>query len=265
MLVLIPRRQVARRRQSGGQRREEDPMDTRGTRRFAVTLALAGTVMLGVAGSGPGAAVGTAADAAHITSVSHAAASTLAAAANEDAAARVAFREEMRRLWEDHIVWTRLYIVSAAADLPDMELTAQRLLRNQADIGAAVAPFYGDEAAAALTGLLEEHITGAGALLAAAKAGDESAVETATASWYANADAIAAFLHAANPDHWPEAALRAEMRMHLDLTLAEATARLGGDYAADIAAYDEVHDHILRMADLLSGGIVAQFPDRFAP
>jgi hypothetical protein len=177
---------------------------------------------------------------------------------------RQAFQSEMRRLWEDHITWTRLYIISAAADLPDLELTAQRLLRNQADIGDAVKPFYGEEAGAELTTLLEEHILGAADLLAAAKAGDQAAIEAASATWYANADAIAAFLSAANPESWPLADLQAEMRMHLDVTLEEATARLSGDFAGDIAAYDKVHDHILAFADVLSAGLMQQFPDRFA-
>jgi hypothetical protein len=53
------------------------------------------------------------------------------------------------------------------------------------------------------------------------------------------------------------------MREHLDLTLAEAVARLEGDFQADIAAYDEVHGQILEMADMLSAGIVAEFPKVF--
>src|SRR5688572_29967476 len=112
------------------------------------------------------------------------------------------FENEMRRLWEDHIAWTRLYIVSAAADLPDTELTAQRLLRNQADIGDAIRPFYGDAAADELTTLLEEHILGAAELLAVAKGGDQTAIEIATDNWYVNGNQIGAFLSAANPDAW---------------------------------------------------------------
>lgn len=40
------------------------------------------------------------------------------------------FRNAMRKLWEDHITWTRLFIVSAAADLPDKGPTTDRLLQN---------------------------------------------------------------------------------------------------------------------------------------
>ena len=176
----------------------------------------------------------------------------------------VAFDRTMRALWEDHATWTRLFIVSALAGLPDQEATARRLLRNQADIGDALKPFYGEEAGDALAALLADHILGAADLLTAAKAGDQDKVEAAVAAWYANADRIAAFLSAANPDHWPPAEMRAEMGMHLDLTLKEARARLGGDWEADVAAYDVVHRHILGWADVLSAGVVQQFPERFA-
>ena len=176
---------------------------------------------------------------------------------------RAAFHDAMRRLWEDHIVWTRLYIVSAAAGLPDADQAAQRLLRNQADIGDAIKPFYGDAAGTQLTALLRGHILTAATLVGAAKSGDTTAVNAASAAWYANADSIATFLSSANPRNWPVAALQSAMRMHLDLTLKETSARLHGDWAADIAAYDEVHQHILQMADVLSDGIIKQFPTRF--
>ena len=57
--------------------------------------------------------------------------------------------------------------------------------------------------------------------------------------------------------------MKAEMHMHLALTTEEAVARLNGDWAADVAAYDQVHRHILHMSDMLSAGIVKQFPTRF--
>jgi len=176
---------------------------------------------------------------------------------------REGFREAMRKLWEDHITWTRLYIVSAVAGLPDVQPAAERLLRNQADIGDAIKPFYGEAAGAQLTALLRQHILIAAELVTAAKAGNAGAVQDASARWDANAVQIADFLSAANPGKWPAAAMRSEMRHHLELTLREAQARLASDWAGDIAAYDAIHLHILGLADALSAGIVSQFPAKF--
>ncbi len=176
---------------------------------------------------------------------------------------RCEFRQTMRKLWEDHVTWTRLYIVSAAAGLPDAAPTAQRLLQNQVDIGNAIKPFYGDAAGEQLTALLRQHILTAADLVTAAKAGNTAGVEAASAKWYANANEIADFLSGANPKHWSRDPLRAEMKHHLDLTLQEAQARLGSNWAADIAAYDAIHQQILAMADMLSSGIISQFPQQF--
>ncbi len=172
----------------------------------------------------------------------------------------LAFHDAMRQLWEDHITWTRMFIVSAVADLPDTGFAAGRLLQNQADIGNAIKPFYGEAAGEQLTALLRDHILIAADLVAAAKAGDAAGVEAASARWYANADDIATFLSSANPENWPLDEMKTMMREHLDLTLEEAVARLTGDWAADIAAYDEIHEQILEMADMLSTGIIRQFP-----
>lgn len=176
---------------------------------------------------------------------------------------QTALRQAMRKLWEDHITWTRLVIVSTAAGLPDLDPTTQRLLQNQIDIGDAIKPFYGDTAGVKLTALLREHIIGAGNILAAAKANDQAKLATAKAAWYANADDIATFLSAANPNAWAPSATQAMMREHLDLTLAEAVDQLQGHYPQSVADYDKVHEAILKMADMLSSGIIQQFPNQF--
>jgi hypothetical protein len=173
------------------------------------------------------------------------------------------FHDGMRKLWEDHVTWTRLAIVSFAGGLPDLPATEARLLRNQADLGNAVKPFYGRAAGNRLTSLLRAHILGAVAILQAAKSGDQAQLTNATAAWYVNANQIADFLHRANPRNWPRAELRAMMKTHLDQTLTEAQDQLQGRFAPSVRDYDAVHRHILEMADTLSAGIVAQFPRRF--
>jgi hypothetical protein len=178
-------------------------------------------------------------------------------------ARQMAFHDTMRKLWEDHVTWTRLAIVSFAGGLPDLQATEARLLANQVDIGNAIKPFYGRTAGNRLTALLKDHIVGAVALLQAAKAGDQAQIAKASTAWYANANQIADFLHAANPHAWAKTTMRAMMKTHLDQTLAEAQHRLQGNFAADVRDYDAVHRHILEMADELSAGIMRQFPKRF--
>ncbi|HET7503179.1 MAG TPA: hypothetical protein VFK02_19300 [Kofleriaceae bacterium] len=177
--------------------------------------------------------------------------------------AMLAFQDQMRKLWEDHILWTRQFIVSVAHGLPDAGPTAQRLLANQVDIGNTFRRFYGDAVADHLTQLLTDHILIAAQLLTAAKAGDSAGVEAANAAWIANADQIAGLWAQINPRAWPLDEMKDHMHTHLTLTLAEAVARLNGDFAGDIAKYDEVHAAILEMADMLSLGIIQQFPRKF--
>lgn len=176
---------------------------------------------------------------------------------------KAAFQRDMRKLWEDHITWTRLYIVSALADLPDKDVTANRLLQNQTDIGNAIKSFYGDGAGDKLTALLKDHILIAADLIAGVKGGDTARSNKASARWDANADEIATFLSGANPKHWPLTEMKSMMHEHLAATTAEVVARLTKDWEGDVRAYDKVHTQILEMADMLSSGIIGQFRARF--
>jgi hypothetical protein len=186
--------------------------------------------------------------------------------ANESASAQtassVALKQDMRKLWTDHVVWTRDYIIAAVGDQPDAKAAADRLMKNQEDIGKAVATFYGAAAGQQLTTLLKEHIAIAVDLIKAAKAGDKAGQQQADSRWQQNAVQIAEFLSKANP-HWPKDALTDLMKRHLSTTTNEVVARLNKDWEADVRAFDEVYAHILHMADALSEGIVKQFPNKF--
>jgi hypothetical protein len=179
---------------------------------------------------------------------------------HNDAAAIL--KQDMRKLWTDHVVWTRDYIVAAAGDQPDAKAAAGRLMKNQEDIGGAVAKFYGAPAGQQLTSLLKQHISIAVDLIKAAKAGDKAAQQQADSKWQQNGVEIADFLSKANPN-WPRATLVDMMKKHLATTTDEVVARLTKNWDGDVRAFDAVYDHILHMADALSDGIVKQFPDKF--
>ncbi len=172
-------------------------------------------------------------------------------------------RLSLHDLWLQHIIWTRLYIVAAAADQPDASFAAARLMKNQEDIGNAIKPFYGDQAGDELTSQLKDHIAIAVDLLQAAKEGDNNTAAEIEKKWYANADEIATLLSEANPN-WTKEDMLHMLNEHLSLTKTEAVARLTGDYATDVNTFDELYQHAVSMANEFTIGIINQFPERFA-
>jgi hypothetical protein len=171
-------------------------------------------------------------------------------------------RSDMRKLWEDHVTWTRNVIICLVDDLPGTDQAVKRLLKNQDDIGNAIKPVYGDDAGNKLTALLRDHITIAADVVKAARASDNAALDAANKKWYANADEISSFLSKANPN-WKLDDMKKMMHNHLQLTTDEAVARIKKDYDADVSAYNKVHAEILEMSDMLTDGIVKQFPGKF--
>lgn len=176
----------------------------------------------------------------------------------------VRFHDAMRALWEIHGTYTERAIVDAVSGNPDTNLVVARLLQNQVDIGNAVKPYYGKAGGEALTKLLKTHIQTAVATVLAAKSGDAPATEKAKAAFYANGRQVAGFLHKANPKFWSLPAMQTMMRIHLNQVVALAVDQIKGQYGAAIKLYDKYIQHILvGMADMLSNGIIQQFPSRF--
>ena len=171
-------------------------------------------------------------------------------------------RTAMRKLWEDHVTWTRNVIFCLVDNLPGADQAVKRLLQNQDDIGNAVKSYYGDDAGKKMTDLLHAHINISADVVKSAKINDSKALDIASKKWSDNADQISDFLCKANPN-WKLDDMKMMMHDHLKLTTDEAVARIKKDYDSDIKAYDSVHEEILKMSDMLSDGIIKQFPDKF--
>lgn len=170
--------------------------------------------------------------------------------------------QAMRKLWEQHALWTRLYILGAVSSTPDKDQTLARLMQNQVDIGDAIKPYHGNAAGNQLTTLLKQHISLAGDVVTAAIANDQTALSQANTKWYANANDIADFLSNANPKLNKDD-MRSMMKNHLDLTEQEAGGIIHKNSAASVSDYDKVENEILTMADALTTAITKQFPDKF--
>lgn len=163
-----------------------------------------------------------------------------------------------RKLWTQHVMWTRSFIISTAADLGDLQFVTKRLLRNPSDFAEVLKKYYGEEKANKFASLLTEHLTIAAKLVNAAKAGDTDAVNDERKKWYANADQIADFMAGINP-HWSQRKWQLMLYDHLKITEDEAVLRLTNQFAKDVALYDTIEDQALMMADDMANGIYKQF------
>nr|WP_208403640.1 glycosyltransferase [Paenibacillus sp. BK720] len=174
----------------------------------------------------------------------------------------VQLKTDMQRVWIDHTIWTRSYIVSAISNRYDQQDVLDRLLRNQQDIGNVIKPYYGEAAGNKLADILREHIMIAAKIVAAAKANKQDEVKKLEADWHKNADDIAAFLSSANPN-WSFKTLQDMLYTHLQLITEIVLDCIKGDWKADIAATDKNETHMIHLADILTEGIIKQFPDKF--
>jgi LysM repeat protein len=170
----------------------------------------------------------------------------------------------LRMLWTQHVYWTRFFIISTASDLPDAKLTADRLMQNPKDFEEALRPLYGNTGASYFSDLLTRHLTIAAELVEAAKAGNTDAADNAEKRWYANADEIASFLGSINP-YWSSQEWRRLLYDHLAMTKNEAVDYLNKNFAASISTFNNIEKQALEMADVMTNGIVRQFPNRFIP
>lgn len=165
---------------------------------------------------------------------------------------------ELRKLWEEHITRTRLFIISALAELPDLDIATKRLLRNPSDFAKVLEIFYGCQKADTFRSLLEEHLKIAGSIVENAKRKNAKAVDQYSKLWYRNAERIAAFLAGINPN-WSEGEWKSLMHDHLRMTADEVTARLSGEYLKDSILFDMIEEQALTMADVMAAGMIKQF------
>jgi len=176
--------------------------------------------------------------------------------------AEVDYRNDMRSLWEEHVAWTRMAIISLTFNLPDVGFVIARLLKNATDMGNMVRRLYGDAAAAAYGNLIQQHLLIAADLVKKSLAGDTQGAADAERRWYANADQIAVFLSRLNP-YLPEEMVRQMFYEHLALTKQEAVSMINKDYEKDIEAYDKIEKQARKMADTLSDAMVKLYPNMF--
>lgn len=170
--------------------------------------------------------------------------------------------KQMNLVWEQHIIWTRMLLISIAENLKDLDATETRLLQNPRDIANVFRRYYGNSIATTLENLLTEHLKIGKDLIATLKNNNQKLASELNTKWYRNADEMAVAFSNINP-FYPRETVRQMFYNHLKLTSNEVSARLKGDYTADIKAFDTVQKEILEMSQFFVDGIVRQFPNMF--
>lgn len=170
--------------------------------------------------------------------------------------------KQMNLVWEQHIMWTRMLLISIAENLKDLEATQTRLLRNPKDIADVFRRFYGNAVANRIQQLLTEHLVIGKDLIVALKNKNQEEATKLNTKWYQNADEMAEAFSSINP-FYPKEEIRNMLYEHLRLTTNEVNNRLQGKYVEDINSYDMVQKEILKMSQFFVNGIVKQFPNLF--
>lgn len=174
----------------------------------------------------------------------------------------VEFRSIMRLLWQEHVSWSRMVMVSLAYDLPDADAVIGRLLQNPVEMGNMLRPLYGDYIANQYTGLITEHLELAAELIKAVLAGDQEGAAAIEKSWYANGDQIIEFLTSINP-YLSKEEFKEMFDTHLELTKKEALAVINQDFDQDIVTFDNIAMEAIDMADMISDAVVRQYAGFF--
>ena len=175
---------------------------------------------------------------------------------------QVQLLKQMNLVWEQHIMWTRMLLISIAENLKDLEATQARLLRNPKDIADVFRRFYGNAVANRIQQLLTEHLVISKELIVALKNKNQEEATKLNTKWYQNADEMAEAFSSINP-FYPKEEIRNMLYEHLRLTTNEVNYRLQGNYVEDINSYDMVQKEILKMSQFFVNGIVKQFPNLF--
>lgn len=169
---------------------------------------------------------------------------------------------KMSILWDQHVFWTRLLIISILENLKDLEETKKRLLNNPIDIGILFGKFYRPSVQGIITNLLTEHLVIGSKLITAYKNKDTQNINEQNSLWYDNADRMAKAFASINP-YYIEKDVKKMLYNHLDLTKNEVALRLAGNYAEDIKNFDMIEKQALEMANYFSMGIIYQFRNMF--
>lgn len=165
--------------------------------------------------------------------------------------------QTLRALWEQLSYWIRMYLVSVSDDMSDGKDVLKRLLQIPEEMEKVFAQYYPPEIVGEMRKALDQFVNGLAALAPLVKSGSAEEADRQEMQLEQAADRLAEILSNMNINYDKEQ-LREALEEYLLQTKREIVARLSGEFAEDIATFDEVERQALQIADYLARGIVEQ-------
>jgi hypothetical protein len=172
------------------------------------------------------------------------------------------FKSNMKRLWLENMSYTRNFIISSLADLPDLPKLKERLNKNHSDIAEEFKTFYGNIVAENVAEILQKHITTTEEIVKVVNKGTQEQFLEINARWEANAEELAEFLNI----KMPKIAKQTFSNMfykQLTATSGQIVARVKKDWDSDFAYFDKGLVNVQVIAETLADGLMKQFPKKF--
>ena len=169
----------------------------------------------------------------------------------------------LRDLWVGHAFWVRnVALETFAGNAAATAAAEDQVVANAKQIAASIEPFYGKPAADKLLGLLVGHYGAVKQYLEANASSNVAKQEAATKALTANADEIAVFLSAANPN-LPRDAVRGLLLAHGGHHVQQIQQLHDKQYAKEAATWEAMKVHMYVIADTLASALAKQFPAKF--
>lgn len=173
-------------------------------------------------------------------------------------------RSSLVTLGVEHMTLTDQAIDGALDSAPNATATAAALYQNGNDIGTAVGSVYGADAEKTFDAVWKLHLDDFVKYAVADKQGDATAKAAALSDIDTNyTKPLSAYLAKANPN-LPEATLNQVLSDHVQMTAAIIDDHVQGNYTQEAADLATANKHIASIFSTLAGGIVKQYPSKFA-
>lgn len=174
----------------------------------------------------------------------------------------VDLNKRLRVLWANHSIYDNLLILSIVYDLPILPMIEKRLLRNPTDFKEVLIPFYGEANASRFAHFLTNHINLGEDLFINLKRNDIERANIIERDLLANAEQISRFLASIN-SMWSQQEWYRLLANHVRLSRQLMEHYLNSSFDEAINLMEEDYANSLFMGDLMSEGIIKQFPKQF--